>query len=219
MKTLRFKRINYNFIIEAGFVYNLVFENPKNLYKIINNIKEGNNDELILYQDKLLDIGKESYFITDIFDLNLNTKKTIITTYKNIEHDYIGDDERIILAKINSNIITLLDKISQSYEMKLEYNSDISFADIFNIASLKCAYDKKSFKEDFVNYVKNMKINNDIKILFVLNLFDFITFEEYELIRKDLEYMNICLFNISGHYKPFEVNKTIIIDEDLCQIC
>ena len=219
MKTLKIKRIDYVFRIEAGIVYNLVFENPKYLYKLINYIKEANNDEIILYQDKLLDVGKESFFITDIFDLNLNTKKSLTATYKNIENYYLGDEEKIILANINSNIITMLDKISLSYDMKLEYNTNISFSDIFNMTSLKCSYNKESFVEDFINYVKNIKINNEIKILFVLNLFDFITSEEYKLIRKDLECMNICLFNISGHHKPFDVDKTIIIDEDLCQIC
>ena len=219
MKTLRIKRVDYVFIIEAGVVYNLVFENPRNLYRIINNIKDNNTDEIILYQDKILDFGKEVCLITDVFELNLNTKKSLSVTYKNIENDYIADEQRIILADINSNIIKLLDQISHSYDMRLEYNSNISFSDIFNMTSLKCSFNKESFVDDFVNYVKNVKINNDIRILFVLNLFDFITIDEFNLIIKELEYMNICLFNISGHYKPFKVNKTIIIDEDLCRIC
>ncbi len=220
MRTLKFKNIEYVFIIEAGVMYNLVFENSKNLYDIINQIKIGNTDEIILYENKLIDFNKESYLITDLFSIDLNTKKSLTFTYNKLENDYIGDNERIELSEINSHIISLLEKISSSYDLKLEFDSDIKFVDLFNMVSLKYAYTSESLLSDFVNYVKNLKISYNIKILFVLNLFDFIMQEEFLLLKKELEYMNICLFNISGHYKNFDhITKSVIIDEDLCEIC
>ena len=78
MKTLKIKSIDSLINIEAGNIENIIIENSKLYFSIVNSIIIDDNDYLIYSIDNdNKDLEKYSLLITTPFDLNPNNKKIL----------------------------------------------------------------------------------------------------------------------------------------------
>ena len=78
MKTLKIKGIDSLINIEAGNIENIIIENSKLYFSIVNSIIIDDNDYLIYSIDNdNKDLEKYSLLITTPFDLNPNNKKIL----------------------------------------------------------------------------------------------------------------------------------------------
>lgn len=218
MKTIKFKNIEQLLEITPGEIYNISILNPTFLYTILIDIRNFDNEKILYYNNDIIDVSKHSIFIDNILSLELNNKKSLTQMYKLIEKDCIGENEKEIFAMINSYYMKLIDSISLQYDIPLTYNDNLEIHDIISIASLKCR-ENSDFFDNLISFIKSTKLSNNFCILFSLNLLDFLTNEEILLFKKEIEYLNITIINISSHIYSNNVDKNIIIDEDLCEIC
>ena len=78
MKTLKIKGIDSLIKIESGNIENIIIENSKLYFSIVNSIIIDDNDYLIYSIDNdNKDLEKYSLLITTPFDLNPNNKKIL----------------------------------------------------------------------------------------------------------------------------------------------
>ena len=81
--------------IEDNIIYTLVFENKKyyqeNIIELINQHK-GNEGRYILSNDnKEISFDKNSYIITDIFNIDINNKKVLSKIYSSLLKEIVED--------------------------------------------------------------------------------------------------------------------------------
>ena len=219
MKTLKIKSIDSLINIEAGNIENIIIENSKLYFSIVNSIIIDDNDYLIYSIDNdNKDLEKYSLLITTPFDLNPNNKKILTALYKKI------DKEKHIL-KINEELEIINYKIIKTLEtISLDLNQNMNFNTELDLVKLLSLYDfsfEDDCEEDLLNklvfYIKaNLEIKN-IDIVFCIDILRFLSQEEMEKLKRELELLNICLINISFSSRVSSIKKSIVIDEDYCE--
>lgn len=213
---LRFKNIDYDFLIGSGEVYNIKIENPHYLYSFIKDIKDMNEDAIFLYDGDLLDLNKYIVYLENILQLDINSKKQITSLYNQIEKNEINDNYRQQLSDINTLIIKLINEITLNSNIKLNYDDALDFKTLFSSINLKYYQDSQNFIDDFINFIKILKEISKVSVIITINLYDFLTLEDIQKLIEELKYLHLSIINIGNNKSG--TTKNIIIDQDLCQI-
>ena len=151
--------------------------------------------------------------------MNPNNKKILTALYKKI------DKEKHIL-KINEELEIINYKIIKTLEtISLDLNQSMNFNTELDLVKLLSLYDfsfEDDCEEDLLNklvfYIKaNLEIKN-IDIVFCIDILRFLSQEEIEKLKRELELLNICLINISFSSRVSSIKKSIVIDEDYCEL-
>lgn len=219
MTTLKIKGISHLFIIEPGNIENIVIENAKFYYKIIYSLINNDNDYLIFsVNNAIKDLDKNSLLITSPFELNPNSKKILTALYKKIDKEkhILKIDEE--LEQINCKIIKVLETISLDLNQKMDFNTEIDLSKLLSLYDFSFDND---CEEDLLNklvfYIKaNLEIKN-IDIVFCFDILRFFSIEEIEILKHELELLNVSIVDISFAPRTDSIKKSIIIDEDYCE--
>lgn len=218
------KLVNYeydlNCDINVGLNY-LIVENVKLFRSIIEDLRyqllndagkyilsEGNHD---------LDMHKMCQLITDPFDLKINTTvglKKIYSELKSMtEEDFYG------------NILTLQGEINQfvrslinEYEIELEYDDAFDFIKLIKAIDLKIAGDDESFLEKIAIYMKTMSHIQGVKCFFCVNLSTYLEEDELMELKKECLYNEYMVVLIENKCYNNDVDKILVIDNDLCRV-
>ena len=125
MKTLKIKNIDSLINIEAGNIENIIIENSKLYFSIVNSIIIDDNDYLIYSIDNdNKDLEKYSLLITTPFDLNPNNKKILTALYKKIDKEKHILKINEELEIINYKIIKTLETISLDLNQNMNFNTE-----------------------------------------------------------------------------------------------
>ena len=81
--------------IEENTIYTLVFENKRyyreNIIELINQHKGNEGSFIISKNSKEIEFDKDSYIITDIFSIDINSKKVLTKVYSSLLKLSIND--------------------------------------------------------------------------------------------------------------------------------
>lgn len=218
---LKIKNIDFEFCIDSGNIYNIIIENPSFLYHILHVFKEKNEDEIFLWDNSPLKIENIIYYVSsfDSLENELNSKKNLNTYYQQVEKNFITDEEKQKLVEISQKINELVNEISLNTSTHMYYNTQLSLKDLFLLANFKFSLpNEDSFISQLIYYIKSINNFNNYKIIVFFNLFDLISQQEIIELQQEISYLNFVIFNITGHNNSKKCTKTIIIDEDLCEI-
>ena len=219
---LKIKNIEYEFLIENGNIYNIIIENPSFLHHLLNIFDEKNEDEIFIYDNSLLKVEDNILYIHNFhsFENEINSRKNLNVHYQQIEKFNVTDDEKLQLSIISQDIDELINKISLKSNVQMQHNSQFSFKDLFILTNLKfCISTENNFLMQFIYYLKSITNFYNFKIVIFFNLFDLLSQNDIFLLQSELSYLNLAIINISGHKNYKKCTKTIIIDEDLCELC
>ncbi len=219
MKLLRIKNIETQFLIENGNIYNLNIEDSNTYIKIVDACIDNNNDYLLYYDDfELKDFEKNSLFIGDIFTIDSNSKKSILTLHKNISEKVVSIEDKTRLEEINIKIQELLQNISNKLDVSTTFEDELDFNKILGLYKFSFLEDNSDVFLKFVNYIKsNYEIKN-FKFIISINVLSLFSNSQISLLHKELEYMGLSLININFIKKLTDENVfNITIDKDLCE--
>ena len=214
---LKIKNINERIEIIPGNSYEITIENSKMFFKILNELKLMDEDEIVLFDNKILDSSKNILVIYDLFSLDPNTKKVLSSNYKYVEKISNSSELFNKLITINSSIIELLNQVSLEFNNSITFNDQITLVDLLETYDFKFNYDNNSFLETFISYVKALMITFNYKVVITFNIQDFINQDELEIIEKEFEYLNLTLINFNSNKSRLNFKKSLIIDNDLCE--
>ena len=190
--------------IEDNIIYTLVFENKKyyreNIIELINQHK-GNEGSYILSNDnKEISFDKNSYIITDIFNIDINNKKVLST-----------------------NIRVYFEKLIFNSFLEIEQSEEIDMCSLLKLGDFKIHVEQDDILEKFVKFLKVLTELCGCKIIFVVGLHTVFTQDEIIEIYKEVCLNKINIINIE--YQQFynlsnENYKEIvyIFDKDNCEI-
>ena len=211
--------------IEDNIIYTLVFENKKyyreNIIELINQYK-GNEGSYILSNDnKEISFDKNSYIITDIFNIDINNKKVLSKIYSLLLKE-IGDDISSY-NELSTNIKAYFEKLIFNSSLEIEQGEDIDMSSLLKLGDFKIHVEQDNILEKFVKFLKVLTDLCGCKIIFVVGFHNVFTQDEIIEIYKEVCLNKINIINIE--YRQFnnlsnENYREIvyIFDKDNCEI-
>lgn len=208
--------------IEPGFFYNITIENREYFKKVISFLYYDFIPEcgFNVYHDfELAEPDDMCYAITNILNLDLNTKKNMNALNKIMKKTYY-ENLKEDLNSLKEKVRSIVKKIALDLDISLSMNDEIKTDDLFKIMDIKFSDEKESFLERFLNYLYVISELQEKKIFFTLHLKEYFSFEEIETIVKEANYHEIILINFETRefQEKISCQKSIIIDKDCCFI-
>lgn len=211
--------------IEDNVIYTLVFENKKyyreNIIELINQHK-GNEGSYILSNDnKEISFDKNSYIITDIFNIDINNKKVLSKIYSSLLKEIVEDISNY--NELSTNIRVYFEKLIFNSSLEIEQGEEIDMSSLLKLGNFKIHVENNDILEKFVKFLKVLTELCGCKIIFVVGLHNIFTKGEIIKIYKEACLNKINIINIE--YQQFnnlsnENYKEIvyIFDKDNCEI-
>lgn len=211
--------------IEDNIIYTLVFENKKyyreNIIELINQDK-GNEGSYILSNDnKEISFDKNSYIITDIFNIDINNKKVLTKIYSSLLKEIVEDISSY--NELTTNIRVYFEKLIFNSSLEIEQGEEIDMSSLLKLGDFKIHVENDDILEKFLKFLKVLSELCSYKIIFVVGLHTVFTQDEIIEIYKEVCLNKINIINIE--YQQFnnlsnENYKEIvyIFDGDNCEI-
>ena len=211
--------------IEDNIIYTVVFENKKyyreNIIELINQHK-GNEGSYILSNDnKEISFDKNSYIITDIFNIDINNKKVLSKIYSSLLKEIVEDVSSY--NELSTNIRVYFEKLIFNSSLEIEQNEEIDMSSLLKLGDFRVHVENDDILEKFLKFLKVLTELCGYKIIFVVGLHNVFTQNEIIKIYKEVCLNKINIINIE--YQQFnnlsnENYKEIvyIFDGDNCEI-
>lgn len=211
--------------IEENTIYTLVFENKK-YYR--ENIKElfsqhkGNEGNYIYSNDnKEIAFEKSSYIITDIFNIDINSKKILTKIYNSLLKEII--DDTVEYNELTTHIRAYFEKLIFNSPFEVEQGEEIDINSFLKLGDFRIHIEEDDILEKFIKFLKVLLQLFGINIIFIVGLHNVFTDEEIKEIYKEVCVNKISIVNIE--YQQFDnisdenyIEKVYIFDEDNCEI-
>ncbi len=218
---LKFDYLEHQLNLNNEYINVIEIENKKYLYRIINDIKmmvDGEElEEIMLYDNDFNEISltNKCKLLIDYFNIDLNIKKNLTSLFKIVKEN-ITDDDRKILAKEYKNITKIFTNILQKVDVSTKIDEDFEMEDLFKFLKLSI-FQASDLLENLLLYIDVCKELLPAKILFFINLKDYLKEEELIELYKYAIYNSINIVLIDSHCydSMLKYEKKLIIDENL----
>ena len=211
--------------IEENTIYTLVFENKKyyreNIKELISQYK-GNEGNFIYSNDnKEISFEKSSYIITDIFNIEINSKKILTKIYNSLLKQII--DDTVEYNELTTHIRAYFEKLIFNSPFEVEQGEEIDINSFLKLGDFRIHIEEDDILEKFIKFLKVLIKLCGINIIFIVGLHNVFTDEEIKEIYKEVCVNKISIINIE--YQQFDnisdenyIEKVYIFDRDNCEI-
>ena len=211
--------------IEENTIYTLVFENKKyyreNIKELISQYK-GNEGNFIYSNDnKEISFEKSSYIITDIFNIETNSKKILTKIYNSLLKQII--DDTVEYNELTTHIRAYFEKLIFNSPFEVEQGEEIDINSFLKLGDFRIHIEEDDILEKFIKFLKVLVKLCGINIIFIVGLHNVFTDEEIKEIYKEVCVNKISIINIE--YQQFYnlsdenyIEKVYIFDKDNCEI-
>ena len=223
------KIINNNWqrqiVLEDNLIYTIVFENKKyyreNILELIRQHKGYEGRFILSNNNKELSFDKNSYFISDLFNIDINNKKIITKIYGELLK--VVTDDIAEYNKITSYIREYFETLVFNNNLDLEYNDEIEANSLLKLGDFKIQFEESDYLEKLIKFLKVLVELCNIKIIFVVGLCRVFSVEEVEKIYKEVCLNKINIINIESEQQGIKksdcYNELVyIFDQDNCEI-
>lgn len=211
--------------IEENTIYTLVFENIRyyreNIIELINQHKGNEGSFIISNNSKEIEFAKDSHIITDIFSIDINSKKVLTKIYSSLLKLVVEDVSRY--NELSTNIKVYFEKLIFDSSLEIEQGEEIDMSSLLKLGDFKIHVDNADILEKFIKFLKVLTELCSCKIIFVVGLHNVFTIDEIKEIYKEVCLNKINIINIE--YQKFENISSenyreivYIFDKDNCEI-
>ena len=211
--------------IVENTIYTLVFENKKyyreNIQELISQHK-GNEGNFIYSNDNNeISFEKSSYIITDIFNIDINSKKILTKIYNSLLKEII--DDTVEYNELTTHIRAYFEKLIFNSPFEVEQGEEIDINSFLKLGDFRIHIEEDDILEKFIKFLKVLVQLFGINIIFIVGLHNVFTDEEIKEIYKEVCVNKISIINIE--YRQFDnlsdenyIEKVYIFDKDNCEI-
>ena len=211
--------------IEDNIIYTLVFENKKyyreNIIELVNQHKSNEGSYILSNDNKEISFDKNSYIITDIFNIDINNKKVLSKIYSSLLKEIVEDISSY--NELSTNIRVYFEKLIFNSSLEIEQGEEIDMSSLLKLGDFKIHVENDDILENFVKFLKVLTELCCFEIIFVVGLHTVFMQDEIIEIYKEVCLNKINIINIE--YQQFnnlsnENYKEIvyIFDGDNCEI-
>lgn len=223
------KIINNNWqrqiVLEDNLIHTIIFENKKyyreNILELIKQHKGNEGSFILTNNNKEVSFDKNSYFISDLFNIDMNNKKIITKIYGELLK--IVTDDIAEYNKITSNIREYFETLVFNNNLDLEYNDEIEANALLKLGDFKIQFEESNYLEKLIKFLKVLVELCNIKVIFIVGLYRVFSVKEVEKIYKEVCLNKINIINIESEQQNIKkgdcYNEIVyIFDEDNCEI-
>ena len=158
-----------------------------------------------------------SAYISNVLNLNLNTKQNLNALYKILKKSYFEELSSTV-EQIQEQLTKVCSEIKMDFDAELIMDSAIRIDDIFKIGGLQFAEPSGSLLEDLSKFIMVSKELRGVSIIFINHLHDYLDNSKIAEFIKEIQYSGISLINLeTSRPESIVKNENIaIIDKDLC---
>ena len=211
--------------IEENTIYTLVFENKKyyreNIKELISQHKGNEGNYTYSNDNKEKSFEKSSYIITDIFNIDINSKKILMKIYNSLLKQII--DDTVEYNKLTTYIRAYFEKLIFNSSFEVEQGEEIDINCLLKLGDFRIHVEDDDILEKFIKFLKVLVQLSGINIVFIVGLHNVFTDEEIKEIYKEVCVNKISIINIE--YQQFDnlsdenyIEKVYIFDKDNCEI-
>lgn len=180
----------------------------------------GEEDLISLFKDsERIDIDTDVFFIMNIVEFDLNSKKNLNSLNKlllNTYYESLQED----LDQLKIKMLQITKKLSLELDVSLDIKETIKTDDLFKIMDIKFKDNYDSSLQRFLNYLFVISELQKKTVFFVLHLKEYFSINEIETIIKECSLHEIILIDIESNeiVNLGNIEKKIIVDKDCCLI-
>lgn len=215
--------VNYfenNLNLNDNEVLVIEIENKKYFYRFLNDLnkisKGINSDEILFFKNnKELNINNKITIISDYFNLEFNTKKSINDLNKYINEN-ITEENKYILFKNYEKILKTYKKIINDIDIPLLVDETLNIENLTKMVNIKIN-EKNELLENLLLLIDIEKIMNNSELIIFVNLKQYLNKLELEELYKYAIYnqINILLIDSQCYGTTMNFEKKLIIDDNL----
>ena len=223
------KIINNNWqrqlVLEDNLIHTIVFEKKKyyreNILELIRQHKGYEGSFILSNNNKEVSFDKNSYFISDLFNIDINNKKIISKVYGELLKNVVEDI--VEYNKITSHIREYFEILVFNNNLDLEYNDEIEANSLLKLGDFKIQFEESNYLEKLIKFLKVLVELCNIKVIFIVGLYRVFSVKEVEKIYKEVCLNKINIINIESEQQKIKksdcYNELVyIFDQDNCEI-
>ena len=223
------KIINKNWqrqiVLEDNLIHTIVFENKKyyreSILELIRQHKGYEGNFILSNNNKEVSFDKNSYFISDLFNIDINNKKIISKVYGELLKNVV--DDIVEYNKITSYIREYFETLVFNNNLDLEYNDEIEANLLLKLGDFKIQFEESNYLEKLIKFLKVLVELCNIKVIFIIGLYRVFSVKEVEKIYKEVCLNKINIINIESEQQNIKksdcYNELVyIFDKDNCEI-
>lgn len=200
----------------------LVVENVNKMYEYCNDFfmqqrgEEGNF--IVIDGEKELSFKKNGVVVFDLFNLSLQDKKITNGLFSLLRR--LADEKYTAEQwEIRCKMVALTERLGVECDYPIEFEEDFLFVDLFRSMKVQLKEDYNSLLEKVTSYIDALCAFTDVKLLVIVGLSAFLSQESFALFAEHVAYSALSVLLIEKNQFPFPTDKkTLIIDDDLCEI-
>lgn len=173
-------------------------------------------DEIIFLKDDTKVNSKYINLIIDPFHIELNSKKILSILYKNIELEYLEDNDAFKHHVIEMN--NELHEVISDYNLEFSYIDDITIVNYLKMINFKIDTSQHTQLIDIIiDYIEIVSELLSNEIIIFCNVLSYLTDKEIKEVCKYKNYKHINVLFIENVYNcQYNMNE-YFIDNDLCE--
>lgn len=207
-------------IINVVTIENTLFF-VKFIRELINQINGDDGLFVLSENNKEISVSKSLDIITDLFSLDVNSKKFINSIYSQLVENSIRENYYDKTNILKTLIFEYLEDLIYEIDIPLVYeNESLELTSVFKSVKLKVEDETTSLLEKIIHYIGISKEISKIRCYIFINLKQFLIFNELEKLYQYCNYNKINLLLIESCFVEVkhENEKHYVIDKDLCEI-
>ena len=215
---------DYNFTanISQGEMTVIIAENQKTFCDFVSNIKEmidGKVEKVLLTDNSGSMISTDKCdIILSPMDFQLNSKKILNSIYKEISQ-IVKEELWMQEQELNNAIMDFLDRAVMKLPYDLIYEKNIDTQDLLKLYKLNLLENYDCLLEKLINYVKIISQVSFTKCLFLVNIHDFLSAKDLDMLYEIASYSDVNLIMIESHQREkSSYEHTYILDDNNCLI-
>lgn len=154
------KIINNNWqrqiVLEDNLIHTIVFENKKNyrenILELIRQHKGYEGSFILSNNNKEVSFVKNSYFISDLFNIDINNKKIISKVYGELLKNVV--DDIVEYNRITSHIREYFETLVFNNNLDLEYNDEIEVNSLLKLGDFKIQFEESNYLKKLIKFFK-----------------------------------------------------------------
>ena len=212
------------FMMTQELVYCKLAQNSSVADAIVDNIKKNKPLEGLVQvlrvteKEKIFPLDKISAVVDNPLVVNCNEKRILTQLYKEL-----SEQAKTLMyeeyTQLNSHMISFLEELFYKVPYHLEMELDVDVLLLLKVYGVKIETDGEGVLETLMDYLRAIHSICGIKVVWMLNLKQFLMEEQVRQLYEFCFYEKIHLIHLEGQKNySLEQEKCVIIDKDLCVI-
>jgi CRISPR-associated protein, csn2 family len=211
--------------LEENVIHTLILENKVYYREIIlellrqNKGLEGNF--ILSEKNKEISFDKHSYFISDLFNIDINNKKILTKVYTTLQKQI--EEDIVEYNQLTSVIKRYFERLIFNNNLDLEQDEEIDVIALLKLGDFKIHFEESNYLEKIIKYMRVLIDLCGVKVIFLIGLHSIFNEEEIKKFYKEICLNKINIVNIEtqqyNNNSSEEYKEVVyIFDKENCEI-